>query len=179
MKKITFLVLTLLSFIAHAQEKMMSNNGIINFEASIPLFEEVKATNNKARCVLITKTGEFTCWVTVKDFKFERSLMEQHFNSNYMESDRYSKALFKGIIEKFNLTTITSQPNSYQINGKMTLHGRSKKMSVKGTLRKVEKGIEFTSEFPLNTDDFKIEIPLLVRSKISKNVNTRIICLLK
>ncbi|CAM4078976.1 hypothetical protein FLWE109334_09570 [Flavobacterium weaverense] len=61
----------------------------------------------------------------------------------------------------------------------MTLHGRSKKMSVKGTLRKVEKGIEFTSEFPLNTDDFKIEIPLLVRSKISKNVNTQIICLLK
>jgi hypothetical protein len=57
-------------------------------------FEEVKAINKKTSCVLITKTGDFTCWMYVKDFQFE-SLMQEHFNDNYLES-RYPRAIFKG-----------------------------------------------------------------------------------
>lgn len=65
---------------------------------------------------------------------------------------------------------------TYQINGKMTIRGRTKKMTVKGTIKKVNDGIELYSEFPINTDDYKIEIPFIVSSKISKNVNTKIAC---
>ena len=61
----------------------------------------------------------------------------------------------------------------------MTIHGRSKKITTKATLKKVPSGIALFSEFPLNTDDFKIEIPFIVRTKISKNVNTQISCVLK
>ena len=179
MKKNSLIALLLVASASIAQEKMVSYEGITNFEASIPLFEEVKAINDNTTCILITKTGEITCWVSIKDFKFKRNLMEEHFNTYYMESDRYPKAVFKGKIEKFDIKNVNSETVPYQINGKMTMHGRSKKMTTKATLKKVENGIELSSEFPLNTDDFKIEIPFIVRSKISKNVNTKIVCVLK
>lgn len=179
MKKITLIFLLFISNAAIAQEKMLSNEGIINFEASIPLLEEVKARNEKTTCILMTKTGQLFCWTNIKDFKFERSLMEEHFNKNYMESHRFPKAFFKGIIEKFDLKNITSDAKLHQINGKITIRGNTKKMLITGTLKKVNNGIELYCAFPLNTTDLKIEIPTVVRSKISKNVNTQIICLLQ
>ncbi|MFV8327145.1 YceI family protein [Flavobacterium sp. ZS1P14] len=178
MKIITLLFLIFIANNGIAQEKMTTDKGIINFEASVPFFEEVKAINKKASCVLITKTGEITCFAIIKNFQFERSLMEEHFNQNYMQSHRFPKAIFKGIIEKFNLKNIDSNANEYQIRGKITMHGKSKKIIVMGMIRKGDQGIELISNFPLNTDDFKIEIPFIVRSKISKNVNTQLYCVL-
>ena len=179
MKKFTLIVLLLATIETAAQDKMVSYEGITNFEASIPLFEEVKAINENTTCILITKTGDIACWVAVKDFKFKRNLMQEHFNTNYMESHRYPKAVFKGKIEKFDLKDLKSENTVYQINGKMTIRGKTKKMTVKGTLKKIDDGIEMYSEFPINTDDFKIEIPFIVRSKISKNVNTKIACVFR
>ena len=179
MKKNFLIVLLIIAFPTNAQEKMVSYEGIINFEASIPLFEEVKATNENTTCILITKTGEITCWVNIKDFKFKRNLMEEHFNTYYLESDRYPRAVFKGRIDKFDLKNVKAETITYRITGKMTIHGRSRKITTKASLKKVPTGIELFSEFPLNTDDFKIEIPFIVRSKISKNVNTQISCVLK
>lgn len=174
MKTIMLLFLIFVTNATFAQEKMMTDKGIINFEASVPFFEEVKAINKKASCVLVTKTGGITCWVNIKNFQFERSMMEEHFNENYMESHRYPKATFKGIIEKFDLNNINSTANQYKIRGKITMHGKSKRIIVIGTIKKVDQGIELISNFPLNTDDFKIEIPFIIRCKISKNVNTQL-----
>lgn len=179
MKKITLLFLIFIANTTIAQEKMTTDKGVINFEASVPFFEEVKAINKKTFCVLVTKTGEITCLVFIKNFRFERSLMEEHFNKNYMESNRFPKASFKGIIEKFDLKNINSTANEYLIKGKITMHGKSKKIIVIGTIKKGDQGIELISNFPLNTDDFKIEIPFIVRSKISKNVNTQLYCVLQ
>ena len=67
----------------------------------------------------------------------------------------------------------------YQIKGKITIHGQIKKLQFTVLIKKVDEGIELYSNFPLNTDDFNIEIPFIVRSKISKNVNTQIICVLR
>ena len=179
MKKITLIVLLIIAIKSFAQDKMVTYGAIIHFEASIPLFEEVKASNEKTTCILITKTGQIACWMNIKDFKFQRSLMEEHFNENYMESNRFPRAVFKGKIDKFNLKNLNSESNPCQIIGKITLRGRTKKIVINGTLKKVDKGIELYSAFPLNTDDFNIEIPFIVRSKISKKVNTQLICVLQ
>ena len=121
MKKITLIALILIAIATTAQEKMVSYSGITNFEASIPLFEEVKAINEKTTCILITETGEVTCWIKIKDFKFKRDLMRDHFNRNYMESNRFPKAIFKGKIEKFDLKNLSSELNQYEITGKITI----------------------------------------------------------
>jgi hypothetical protein len=179
MKKIILFFLILITNTTSAQEKMGTDRGIINFEASVPFFEEVKAINEKTACVLVTKTGGITFLVYIKKFQFERSLMQEHFNKNYLESDRYPKAIFKGIIEKFDLKNIDSNTKEYEIKGKITIHGKSKKITIYGTIKKAGEGIELISNFPLNTDDFGIEIPYIVRSKIAKNVNTQITCVLQ
>ena len=179
MKKITLIVLLIVAIKSIAQDKMVTYGGIIHFEASIPLFEEVKASNEKITCILITKTGQIACWMNITDFKFKRDLMQEHFNENYMESNRFPRAVFKGKIEKFDLKNLNSEFNQYQITGKITIRGRTKKIVITGTLKKVGKSIELHTVFRLNTDDFKIDIPFIVRSKISKNVSTQLICVLE
>lgn len=67
----------------------------------------MKTSTEKAIWVIITKISDFTCWMYVKDFHFERSLMQENFNANYLESNEYPRAIFNGRIEKFDLKNCT------------------------------------------------------------------------
>jgi len=179
MKKITLLLLYLSVLTIYAQEKLTSSKSVIQFEASVPLFEEVKAQNNEVKCVLIPHKSQITFVAFIDKFEFKRSLMKAHFNNNYIESHRYPKAVFKGNIEKFDLKDINEIEKEYLINGKMEIHGESKKISVTAKIMKTVNGIQITSDFILNADDFKIEIPTIVIAKVSKYVTTHIECVLK
>ena len=164
----------LTAFIIDAQEKKTSTKGVIVFEASVPFFEPVKAKNDGVNLILNTKKGIITFVVYIDRFSFERSLMQEHFNANYMESKKYPKATFKGLIEKFDLKNIAPDATEYYIKGKITMHGKSKNIRVLAKIKKVAAGIELISNFTLNSDDYNIEIPYIVRSKISKNVNVKV-----
>jgi len=179
MKKIIPILFLLLSHLALAQEKMSSDKGVIIFEASVPFFEEVTAKNEEVLCVLAPKSTDISCIAFIKKFHFKIGLMQEHFNRNYMESERYPKAHFKGKIEKFDLKDINEIAKEYQINGKLEIHGKSKKIIVLARIKKVAKGIELISNFTVNTDDYGIEIPSIIRSKISQNVSIRIECVLQ
>lgn len=174
MKRILLLLLLFLSNTIDAQEKMMTTNGIINFEASIPFFEPVEAKNERLNCILNSKKGTISFMTFIKQFRFKRELMEEHFNKHYLESDQYPKATFKGIIENFDLKDLELSSKNYYIRGKITIHGKSKTIRVAAKIKKDPKGLELLSNFTLNTDDFNIEVPLIVRSKISKNVTVTV-----
>lgn len=178
MKNFTLLALLLVLYPIDAQNKFTSSKCVIYFEASVPLFEAVEAKNEDVHCTLIPNKSEITFTAAIKKFKFKRDLMREHFNSNYMESDRYSKATFKGIIEKFDLKLITEEEKDFFIIGKITIHGQSRMITVLAKIKKAGNGIQIKSNFTLNTDDFNIEIPNIVISKISKKVNTQIVCVL-
>jgi hypothetical protein len=171
MKIKLLLILLFLANAIAAQDKMTSNNGIIVFEASVPFFEEVEAINKVVSCVFNPKNSTIYYVAYISQFQFERNLMEQHFNENYLESRKYPKATFKGVIEKFELRNITKTAKEYHIKGKIYIHGKSKNIRVLAKIKKTPKGIEILSNFTLNTDDFKIKIPSIVISKVSKNVN--------
>lgn len=172
MEKLILLLLFFFSIPIVAQDKLMTTNGSIIFEASVPFYEAVEAKNNNTFTLLNTKNGDISFVVVIKDFRFERSLMEDHFNANYMESRKYPKAMFKGLIEKFSIDKINTIPSEYYIKGKINIHGTTKNIRVLATLSKTATNtILIESNFALNTDDFKIEIPFIVRSKVSKNVN--------
>ncbi|WP_339920895.1 YceI family protein [uncultured Flavobacterium sp.] len=174
MKKKLLLFLLLTAFTIGAQEKRTSTKGVIVFEASVPFFEPVKAKNDEVNLILNTKRGIISFVVYIDRFSFERSLMQEHFNANYMESKKYPKATFKGLIEKFDLKNIAPNATEYYIEGKITMHGKSKNIRVLAKIKKVAAGIELISNFTLNSDDYDIEIPYIVRSKISKNVNVKV-----
>jgi hypothetical protein len=171
MKKILLLYLFIFAVAASAQEKMTTKNGVLLFEASVPFFEAVEAKNVEVVCTLNTKKGIITIVVFVKKFHFKRNLMKEHFNKNYLESDRYSKATFKGLIEKFDLKDIKGKMTQYKMKGKITIHGKSKNIKVICMIKKTKEGIELGSRFSINTADYNIAIPTIIRSKISKTVN--------
>jgi hypothetical protein len=173
MKKIILLLLLFFTILVLAQERMTTHNGIINFEASVPLFEEVKAKNENATCILNLKTGEIISVVFIKDFHFKIPLMEKHFNENYMESADYPKATFKGIIEGFNLYIIGNSPKEFQLKGTLKIHGKSKNISTIAFLRKSNNGLEIITDFSVNSKDFNIQIPEILSMKVAETVKIK------
>jgi hypothetical protein len=162
-----------------AQTKMITKTGKITFEASVPAFEEVKAKNETVTVVLNPTTGEIASLALIKGFRFKVALMEEHFNENYMESDSYPKATFKGKIDNFDITKVTATAQNYTIKGKLEIHGKSKDITITAAIRKTADGIEIVSNFNLSTDDFGIDIPSVVSKKVSKKVVVKLEATLK
>ena len=156
MKTKIIMALLFISSLSHAQDKLITKTGTITFEASVPSFEEVKAKNSGVSCVLNTKTGEIASLALLKGFRFKVALMEEHFNENYVESDKFPKATFKGKIENFDLSKLMTTANNYTIKGKLELHGKSKDIAITAKIKKGKDGIEIVSDFTVNTDDFDI-----------------------
>lgn len=172
MKKNVLIALLLLSAGVSAQ-KMITKTGKITFEASVPSFEEVKATNNGVTCVLNAATGEIASLALVKGFRFKVALMEEHFNENYVESDKFPKSTFKGKIENFDASALTASAKDFTIKGQLELHGKTKDITANAKIRKTDAGIEIVTTFSANASDFDIAIPSVVKSKVSNKVNVR------
>ena len=179
MKKLLLICLICCCQSLMAQEKMMTKTGKITFEGSVPSFEEVKATNNGVTCILNTKTGEIASLALTKGFRFKIALMEEHFNENYMESDKYPKATFKGKIENFDLKTLTEAYKNFTLKGKLELHGKSKEITTTAKMRKTDAGIEIISDFSVNASDFNIKIPAVVKKKVSNTIDIQTAFVLK
>lgn len=168
MKKILY-VLILASISVTAQNKFITKTGTINFEASVPSFEEVAAINNSVTAIINTENGEFAALALVKGFRFKNALMEEHFNENYAESDQYPKATFKGKIVDFN---IDKPKLTYKINGKLTFHGQTK--TIKDLAITIDVNgdtITMMGNFKAKASDFAIDIPKIVSNKIADDID--------
>jgi hypothetical protein len=167
------------SFTEIYSQKIMTKNGTVVFEASVPTFEAVKAENKAVTCILNTQTGEIASLIFVKGFRFKIALMEEHFNENYVESDKYPKAILKGKIENFDSKKLTDKSQNYKIVGTIELHGKTKEITIDAKIRKTNEIVELISNFILIPEDFEIKIPSLVRSKVAQKVNVSAVFLLK
>ena len=170
MKKILFYCLLAITTQNFAQTKWVTKTGKITFEASVPAFEEVKAKNEAVTCILNPETGEIASLALMKGFRFKVALMEEHFNENYVESDKYPKATFKGKIDNFEASKLSASAKEYTIKGKLELHGKTKDITITAKIKKTDAGVEIDSNFFVNTDDFDIDIPSVVSKKLSKKV---------
>lgn len=179
MKKTILIPLLLASFIIFSQEKMITKLGTITIEASVPSFQPVKGTNSNVTFVLNERTGEIASLALMKGFQFEMALMEEHFNENYMETDKFSKAVFRGKIEKFDTNKLTADYQDYIIKGKLELHGKTKEVIADAKITKSGSRITVLSYFSVNASDFEIPIPSLIKYKLDNKVNIEIIAVLK
>ncbi len=172
-KLIFFITLTFLSVTLSAQ-KYMTKNGFIGFYSITPM-EEIKADNNQVASVLDTATGEMVFQVLIKSFHFPRALMEEHFNENYMESDKYPRSTFKGRISNPASVTFTKNGTyDVTVEGDLTIHNVTNKVSIKGTIEVTAGGINANSKFNIVPEDYAITIPGVVRDKINKNLEVTV-----
>jgi polyisoprenoid-binding protein YceI len=171
-----FVLLVLGSAQSHvyAQSKYFTKSGSITFDAS-GVTEDIKAENKKATFVLDGKTGTIELAVLLKAFEFDRALMQEHFNENYVESDKYPKSTYKGKITDFGTINLTKD-GSYpvKITGQLTIHGQTKDVPAHGTFLVKDGKVSGTASFKILLSDFDIEIPSIVNDKISKTVNINV-----
>lgn len=151
-------------------QKYVTKNGLIRFYSDAPL-EKIEAINNQVNAALDTETGEFVFQVLMKSFLFEKALMQDHFNENYIESDRYPNSMFVGKI--INLSEINFQKNgSYnvRVEGKLTIHGVTRDISQEGAFKISEGKITARSVFPIKLKDYNVRIPNAVVNNISETI---------
>lgn len=157
-----------------SQDKHYTKSGKIAFFSKAPL-ENIEAINRSVTCVLDTKTGNIQFAVLMKGFEFEKALMQEHFNENYVESSKYPKAEFRGQVSNNNDIDY-SKDGSYPatIRGNLTIHGHSKNVEAGGKIHIRNGKISANSEFNILVSDFKIAIPNLVKDKISNTVKIKV-----
>lgn len=163
------LALTMMSTAADAQ-KYMTRTGKITFFSSTPM-ENIEAFNNEVSAVADASTGEIVFQAPIKSFKFEKALMQEHFNENYMESDQYPKAEFKGKIANMPAANF-AKDGTYNVtaNGKLTMHGVTRDISVPGTVTVKGGDATVNAKFKVRTADYGIKIPGMVEGKIAKEI---------
>jgi len=174
MKRLIILSLLTMLVLSASGQKYMTKTGFISFFSHTPM-EDIKGDNNQVASVIDISTGDMVFQVLVKSFHFEKTLMEEHFNENYMESDKFPKASFKGKIT--DLSAVDFKKNgSYEVmvEGDLTIRDVTKKMSVKGMLDVVTGGINTNAKFIIAPEDFNIEIPSVVRENIAKTIEVTV-----
>jgi len=177
MKKYACLALGfLLALTIKAQDKYFTKSGKIYFNASAKM-EKVEATNHSTVAVIDTKTGNFQMAVMVKGFEFEKALMQEHFNENYVESDKFPKSEFTGQIT--NNGEINYKKNGTypaKAKGKLLLHGQSKDVEAIGKITVQNGKLLLDADFMILLSDFKIDIPGLVKENISNETKISVEC---
>ena len=151
-------------------QKYIDKKGKLTFEASEELFEPVKATNESVTVILNVETNEIASLALTKSFRFKNSLMEEHFNENYIESETYPKATFKGKLLDFNFSDLTENNISVMVDGKIELRGKEKQIRTAVNIKKSGNSIIMQGAFKVVPADFDIEIPNIVKNKIAKEI---------
>jgi polyisoprenoid-binding protein YceI len=152
----------------------MTKNGYIGFYSHTPL-EDIKADNNQVASVIDISTGELVFQVLIKSFRFEKALMEEHFNENYMESEKFPKASFRGKIT--DLTSVSfSKLGTYNVTveGDLTIRDITNQITTTGTIEVVTGGINAGAKFNIVPEDYKINIPRVVRDNIAKIIEVTV-----
>ena len=146
-------------------QKYMTKNGHIRFYSETPV-ETIEAHNKQVNCALDSETGDFVFKILMKSFEFEKALMQEHFNENYAESDKYPNAMFKGKVT--NIADIDfSVDGEYPavIEGDLTIHGTTNKVKHSGTFTVKGGTIHGMAVFNVKPEDYKIKIPSAVTKK--------------
>lgn len=170
MKNIFVILLLFVASYISAQ-KYFTKTGFTEFKASVEAFEPVEAKNNSTTAVLNIENGEVAALLFIKAFHFPIALMEEHFNENYMDSDKFPKAIFKGKIEDFDFSKLNSVEKEYKIKGTLTIKGKSQPVESLAKIKLDKNNIFAVSEFVVQPEDFGIKIPGIVRNKVAKKVN--------
>lgn len=155
-----------------AQSKWETRTGKVFFQSKTPI-EEIYSENNQVASIL-KEDGEkvvLAFQVFMRSFKFEKALMEEHFNEKYVHSEKYPSAKFLGQIEdNINLKKPGIHKN-IKIKGNMTFHGVTKPLTIMADLEVMDNNeVKGFSSFKIIPEEYAVEIPKLVKDKIAKDI---------
>ncbi|MBL7923328.1 MAG: YceI family protein [Bacteroidia bacterium] len=157
-----------------AQSVYLATGGNVNFFSETPL-ENIDASSQSMTAVLTSSTGEVMFTVPMRTFKFKKSLMEEHFNEKYVESEKYPKATFKGKINE-GINWQRDTVAGVTASGTFTLHGVARDITEKGTLKVEDGKIYLSVNFLVALKDYNIEVPKVVTQSIAEVIKVSLHC---
>ncbi|MCU0345615.1 MAG: YceI family protein [Saprospiraceae bacterium] len=174
MKNLKLAVLAILigAPILLSAQRIFTKNANVHFDAtSNKSLEEVDAKTNTGTLVIDAGTGAVEAAVLMKSFQFEKALMQEHFNENYVESTKFPKATFKGKIADQSKVNF-KQDGTYNISvaGNLTMHGVTKPVTAPATITVKGGKVSAQTNFTLALADYDVAIPSLVADKVAKVV---------
>ncbi|MGN7205801.1 YceI family protein [Pedobacter sp. SAFR-022] len=166
------IICSLFNVVTQAQNILISNNAAVSFFSST-ILEDIEGKSSLGSSAINANTGDIIFKVPNTSFRFKKKLMQEHFNENYMESDKYPVSEFKGKLEK---PIDVSKNGSYNVHvsGKLTVHGVTKDYRSVAEIV-VNNGVATAkSVFKVKVADHNIKIPSLVFKNIAEIVEVRI-----
>ena len=165
------ITLILIFFVTNLySQRFITKEAEISFFSEAPI-EDISAKNNKVSAVYDDETKQLVFQLNISDFIFPKPLMQEHFNENYLESDKFPKASFSGIVGQLNESTTAT--------GTLKIHGESNEVEVKGILVKSNDSVMIDATFRIQLKDFNIKIPKIVMYNIAEEIEVTIIAKLK
>jgi polyisoprenoid-binding protein YceI len=177
MKKLLFSFILLASLQTQAQ-KYFTKTGTIIFNSKSPV-EKIEGVNKATACLLDTRTGAIDFIVQIKSFVFEKQLMQEHFNENYMESTKFPKAKFMGTIDNLALINF-SKNGKYAIttSGTLEIHGVKQELkAIAGVVEVIDGKLKLSSKFKIKIKDYGIK-GNYIGEKIANEIELTIDCIL-
>ena len=155
----------------------LTRNGNISFSSHTAL-EDVKAQNNEAVSVLNATTGDVEFKVAVKSFHFQKTAMEEHFNNDdYMASEKYPKAGFKGKI--INIASVDfSKDGNYNVSvsGDLSIRDVTKTVTITGVVHITNSVVTVTSSFSVKRKEYNVIGETFVQQKIGEDIQINVNC---
>lgn len=172
MKHIVIILLAWMSIHQAGQDLYACKNATITLFSSAPV-EDIAATTSSGTSVFNTATGDLVFSVYINTFKFPKSKMQEHFNADYMESDKYPKAIFKGKLqEHIDVTKNGTFPVTAV--GELEVHGVKQNRTIPGKININNGVLTMTSEFMVKCVDHHIDIPKLVFYNIAESIKMNV-----
>ena len=169
MKKIILTIICFAFATVGFSQKMMTRSGEIKFDATVPgAIDPVVAVSNTVSSIFDKTTGDLVVQGLVKSFKFKSPLMEEHYNENYMESDKFPKTSFKGKVVGYD-----GKSGSYDVEGELTIHGVTNKVKTKMTVTAGAK-TSIAGAFVIKLIDYKLEVPAMAKKTLAETAKITI-----
>ncbi len=167
----TIVIAWMVPSLAFAQ-KYAATKSVVSFYSHATI-EDIKAANTTSIGLADLSTNAVAFSITIKDFVFDKNLMQEHFNEKYMESEKYPKATFQGKVEGFDATKKGSQ--NVKAIGKLTMHGITKEVELTGTMEATsETSLNIASTFVVKLEDYKIKIPQVLWQNIAESIEVKV-----
>ena len=146
--KRSFLIIALIFCVSKiTSQQLYTNKGETIFDGSKESFEPIKATNNSSVSIIDNENGNIAALIYIKDFDFRLGLMQEHFNENYMESNKFPKSTFEGVIQNFNFKKLENNYTNFIIEGEIEIKGVKKNISTVARIKKTDDGIDLNTSF--------------------------------
>lgn len=171
--KRAFLIVLILTglFPVHAQDSLwFTRTGHVYFISHTDIID-IDANHYQTGSFLNVRTGEMAFTLLMKSFQFTLPLAEEHFNENYVESEKFPKATFKGQILDFDPARLIKDTDyKVVVQGDLTIHGITAKVKEEGTLRLSGNQIQAKSKFTILLDTYNIKVPNIVADRVAPEI---------